>query len=304
LRHPVYDHMKFPNAAACAAVALALLSAGCTVTVDSHSEIVREEKRFEVDGRADVRVATFDGSVEIQSWDKPDVVIEIEKRGPTKAAVEGLEISSQQKGNVIELEVKRPRNESFSGIGLHRTASARLIVNVPRNTNVRARSGDGSIRIDRVSGAIDLRTGDGSIRASDVSGELTFDTGDGSVTVEGAEGRLSVDTGDGSVNVSGRLGMLKLHTGDGSVVYRAEPGSAMLEPWEITTGDGSVSLYLPADFGAELDAHTGDGTIRNDLEVEADGDAKPRRTLKGKIGSGGQLLRVRTGDGAIRLKVN
>ena len=34
----------------------------------------------------------------------------------------------------------------------------------------------------------------------------------------------------------------------------------MADDWDITTGDGSVSLYLPSDFGAELDAHTGDGT--------------------------------------------
>lgn len=296
--------MKLARSASTVVLGLGILSAGCVVTVDSNSEILRQEKRFTVDGRADVRLATFDGSIEIQSWDKPDIVIEIEKRGPTRTAVEGIEITSTQKGNLIDLEVKRPRSESFSGIGLHRTVSARLIVHVPRETNIRARSGDGSIRIDRITGAIDLRTGDGSIRASEISGELTLDTGDGSITVDGAEGTLSVDTGDGSVNVSGRLSGVRLHTGDGSVVYRAEPGSSMSEPWEVTTGDGSVSLYLPAGFGAELDAHTGDGTIRNELNVEAGDEEKPRRTLRGRLGAGGQLLRVRTGDGGIRLKLN
>ena len=43
----------------------------------------------------------------------------------------------------------------------------------------------------------------------------------------------------------------------------------MDDDWDITTGDGSVSLYLPSDFGAELDAHTGDGSIRNDLDARA-----------------------------------
>jgi DUF4097 and DUF4098 domain-containing protein YvlB len=299
--------MKLPNSAA--AVALGMLTAGlpaagCTVTVDSHSEIVREEKRFTVGGRAEIRVATFDGSIQIQSWDRPGVVIEIEKRGPTKSAVEALEITSEQKGNVIELEVKRPRNESFSGIGLHQTASARLIVNVPRESDIRARSGDGSIRLERITGRVDLRSGDGSISVSEVSGEVTLNTGDGSITVTGAQGKLSADTGDGSVNVSGSLSVMKLHTGDGSIVYRGEPGSVMAEPWEITTGDGSVSLYLPGDFGAELDAHTGDGTIRNDLTVENAGEDKARRTLRGRLGGGGKLLRVRTGDGGIRLKLN
>ena len=286
------------------ALGFAALSTACTVTVDSHSEIVREEKRFAVDGRADVRVTTFDGSIEIRSWDKPDVLIEIEKRGPSKAALDKLEVVSDRKGRVIELEVKRPREESFRGIGLHRTSYARLIVKVPRETDVRAHSGDGSIHIERVSGRIDLRTGDGSIRASEVSGDLTLDTGDGSITVDGAEGKLSLDTADGSVNVSGKLSAITLHTGDGSIVYRVEPGAKMTDPWEISTGDGSVSLYLPSDFDADLDAHTGDGSIRNELNLEDRSQENERRTLRAKLGAGGKLLRIRTGDGAIRLKSN
>jgi hypothetical protein len=291
-----------------AAVVLGVVSTGCTVTVDSHSEIFREEKRFPVSGLTDVRVTTFDGAIQVQSWDKPEVLIEVEKRGPSKNAVEGVEVIATQKGNVIELEVKRPRSESFSGIGIHRTAYARLSVWVPKATNIRARSGDGAITIERVDGRLELRTGDGSIRATDVSGEMTFDTADGSISVDGARGRLSVDTGDGSVSVRGTLGAVKLHTGDGSVTYHAEPGTTMSEPWEITTGDGTVALYLPAEFGAEIDAHTGDGSIVNELAVEgpeAEGP-KPRRTrtLKTRLGAGGQPLRVRSGDGSIRLKMN
>ena len=121
-----------------------------------------------------------------------------------------------------------------------------------------------------MNGRIEIHTGDGSIRANDIAGELTLSTGDGSITVDGAEGRLTLDTGDGGVNVAGKLTGVKLHTGDGSIVYRAQPGTAMAEDWDITTGDGGVSIYLPADFGAELDAHTGDGTIRNDLDVAAE----------------------------------
>ncbi len=288
-----------------AVVALAGLTCGCTVTVDSHSEIVREEKRFTVSGIGDLRLTTFDGSIQIQAWDKPDILVEIEKRGPTRASIDSLQITAGQKGNVIELEVKHPREESFRGIGFHRSPSARLIVSVPRDTNIRAKSGDGSIRIERVNGRLELRTGDGSIRAAEVSGELQFDTGDGSITVDRAQGRLAVDTGDGSVDVAGKLAAVKLHTGDGSVVYRADEGSVMADNWEISTGDGSVSLYLPRGFAAELDAHTGDGSIRSELEgLASPSGEESRRTLRGRIGEGGRLLRIRTGDGSIRLRLN
>ena len=288
-------------------VAAATLGTACVVSVDSQAQIVRDEKRFAVNGIPDVHLTTFDGAIEIQAWDRADVAIDVEKRGATREVVDGLEIKSSQQGNRIELEVKRPRTESFSGFGFHQSASARLIVSVPRDVNIVARSGDGSIVIERVSGRLELRTGDGSIRASDVGGELILDTGDGSVTVDGARGLLDVDTGDGGVNVSGRLTSVKLHTGDGSIVYRAEPGSEMSDNWEITTGDGGVTLYLPAGFGADLDAHTGDGSIRNDLDVvsseEARGDKdERRRTLRGRVGTGGKQIRLRTGDGTIRLR--
>jgi Putative adhesin len=286
-------------------LAAATLGSACVVSVDSQGQIVREEKRYTVTGTPELRLTTFDGAIEIQAWDKPDVAIDVEKRGATKEAVDGLEVTSSQQGNRIELEVKRPRSESLTGFGFQQSASARLIVSVPHDVNVIARSGDGSIKIERVNGRLELRTGDGSIRASEVSGELILDTGDGSVVVEGARGRLLVDTGDGGVNVAGRLTSVKLHTGDGSIVYRAEPGSEMADDWEITTGDGGVTLYLPPGFGAELDAHTGDGAIRNDLDVSGGPEGEHgenRRTLRGRLGAGGKQIRVRTGDGTIRLR--
>ena len=289
-------------------LALATLGSACVVSVDSQGQIVRDEKRFKlagVTGIPDIHLTTFDGAIEIQAWDKPEVAIDVEKRGATREVVDSLEIKSSQEGNRIELEVKRPRTESFSGFGFHQSASARLIVSVPRDVNVTARSGDGSITIERVNGRLELRTGDGSIRASDVGGELVLDTGDGSVTVDGARGRLDVDTGDGGVNVTGRLTSVKLHTGDGSIVYRAEPGSEMSENWDITTGDGGVTLYLPSGFGADIDAHTGDGSIRNDLDVVGGSETEEgesRRTLRGRLSGGGKQIRVRTGDGTIRLR--
>ena len=100
-----------------------------------------------------------------------------------------------------------------------------------------------------------------------------------------------------------------MHTGDGSIVYRADHGSRIDDDWEISTGDGSVSIYLPSGFNADLDAHTGDGRIRNDLDVSStaaatghDSDDRDRRTLRGKLGQGGRRLKVQTGDGSITLK--
>jgi DUF4097 and DUF4098 domain-containing protein YvlB len=297
---PVYVGMKCAFSGL--VVSACTLAAGCTLSVDSQTQIVREEKRFAISGAADVRLTTFDGAIEVRSWDRPDVLVEIEKRGPTKESLEALEIVSQQKNGAIELEVKRPRRESFSHVAFSRSPSARLIVSLPRRADVRARTGDGPIRVDGVQGRLELRTGDGTIRVADVSGEIDLDTGDGSVTVEDAEGTLVIETGDGGMSVSGKFSAVRLRTHDGAIVYRAQPGSSMADDWDISTGDGSVSLFLPADFSAELDALTGDGSIRDDLRIAASSD-RDRHRLRGRLGAaGGKLIRVRTGDGGIRLR--
>lgn len=285
----------------------AAISAGCVVSVDSQGQISREEKRFALDGAPQLHLSTFDGAIEIQPWDRPEVIVEIEKRGPTREAVDSLQIETSQKGNRIEVTVKRPSSETFSTFGFHVSSSAKLVASVPRRSDVVARTGDGSIRVDGVSGRVELRTGDGSIKATDVIGQLVLNTGDGAITVDGAEGQLALETGDGGVNVAGKLSAVRMHTGDGSIVYRADPGAAMASDWDISTGDGSVALYLPASFGADLDAHTGDGRIRSELrivsamDVEAD-EERSRRTLRGRLGDGGRRLRIRTGDGSITLR--
>jgi DUF4097 and DUF4098 domain-containing protein YvlB len=286
-------------------VLAATVAAGCVVSVDSQGQIVREEKRFSVDGVPELHLTTFDGPIEIQSWDRPEVVVEIEKRGPTREAVDTLLIEVAQRGNRVDLEAKRPRTETFQNFGFNVSTSARLIVSAPQRCDVVARTGDGSIKIGRLNGRLELRTGDGAIRASDVTGDLMLSTGDGSIAVDRAEGRLALETGDGGVNVTGQLSAVKMHTGDGSIVFRVEPGASMGDDWDISTGDGSVSLYLPASFNALLDAHTGDGSIRSDLSVHERSpgdDEESRRTLRGRLGDGGKRLQIRTGDGSITLK--
>jgi hypothetical protein len=285
------------------AAALPLCLAGCVV-VDTQGHIAREEKRFTVTGAPELRLTTFDGAIDIRSGEGKTVIVEIEKRGSTPEAIEQLKVETKQDGNQIDVHVKRPgKDVEFFGLnGL--SSTAKLIVTMPREGNVTARSGDGSIRIEHVSGRLELRTGDGSIRATGIGGRITLATGDGSVTLDDAEGDIDVDTGDGSVSVAGKLGVVKLHTGDGSITFRAESGTTMKDNWSLTTGDGGVSVYLPSDFAAQLDAHTGDGTIRNELDLKTDGAEVSRRTVKGQLGSGGKTIRIRTGDGSVRLKTS
>lgn len=289
-----------------AVVGLALAGAACVVSVDAGQYSARDEKSWKVTGTPEVTLVTFDGSVEIRSWDRAEVRVEIEKRGADKSIADKIEIVATQSGDVITVEAKRPASVE-SLFGLKVSPSARLIATVPARCNLVARSGDGSISVERVEGRIELNTGDGSLRGSGLSGTLRAHTGDGSVNFSDVDGTADIDTGDGSGELAGRLTVVRLRTGDGSLTVRAEDGSTMTGDWEIRTGDGSVRVELPEGFAGSLDATTGDGRVSvegfDGAAAQASrGHDEERSSLRQSLGAGGRLLRLRTGSGGIRVR--
>jgi DUF4097 and DUF4098 domain-containing protein YvlB len=281
-------------------MSLAAMTSGCVDIVANGAPryVERDEKHFTTSGRPDVTVATFDGSIEIRAWDRSDVRIEIEKHAVSKADADDIEVRSEQNGNRVRVEARvRPANRF--GFNMHR--SARLIVSLPGASDVQATSGDGSIEIERVTGRMDLRSGDGSIRGVELSGDVTAQTGDGSIRFEDVDGDLDIATGDGSIVAAGKFAAVRARSGDGSVVIRAQSGSEANEDWTISTGDGSVTLELPRDFSAELDAHTGDGRVSMPGAMMR-ATEMTKRTVRGRIGDGGRTVRVRSGDGSITLR--
>jgi DUF4097 and DUF4098 domain-containing protein YvlB len=268
-----------------ATLAAVLAAPGCVdiIGADMNTYVERDEKHFAVSGKPDVALATFDGSIEVRPWDKADVQVVIEKRGRDHDDVAAIEVRAEQRGDRIEITVTEPKREH--GFNFHFNRSARLIVSVPAASDVAAKSGDGSIDIERVAGHVELRSGDGSIRGRMLGGEV------------------EANTGDGSIKLDGKLTSVRVHTGDGSVTIHADAGSSPGADWDITTGDGSVTLEVPDGFDAELDAHTGDGGIHvRDVTISNVTGNIGRNSVRGRLGDGGRAVRVRTGDGSITLR--
>lgn len=289
-----------------AASGLLICAAGmtaCSINVDTQGFIEREEKRFTVEGVADLTLYTFDGSVEVRGWDRPDVVVEIEKRAEDKEAVDKITVLSEQSGAKIQVAVQYSGNRRFVGIGRFTSPSARLIVNAPRKLNLAIRTGDGSVVVERLEGTLQLRSADGSIRATETAGDLLVESGDGSLTIEDVSGRVEARTTDGSIRITGVPAAVRARSGDGSVVLRIRRGAVMTEDWMVATSDGSISAELPDDFNGLIDAEPGaDSRARSDLEMtDMVGGTREQRSLRGRLGTGGKTFTLRTGDGSIRL---
>jgi|WetSurMetagenome_2_1015567.scaffolds.fasta_scaffold67110_2 hypothetical protein len=293
-----------PRSLVAAAVVLAgFASAACEITVDAGPYIAREEKRFQVSGTPNLTLDTFDGSMEVRSWDRDEVLVVVERRGSDKAQAEAIQVRAEQAGATITVTVRRPDGRQQFGFRL--SPSARLVASVPRHCNLVARSGDGSIRAERIAGRIELRTGDGGIRGVALAGSLVVHTGDGSLRFDDVDGTVDLESGDGGARLSGRLQGVRLRTGDGSVTVRATEGSVMNGDWEIRTGDGGLHLELPPAFSAALDASTGDGSVRLQGFGGQDAPASSREhrnTVQRPLNAGGQTLRLRSDSGTITIK--
>jgi hypothetical protein len=128
-------------------------------------------------------------------------------------------------------------------------------------------------------------------------GSIRLHTGDGAIHGRELDGAIDASTGDGSVNVEGRFDALTIATGDGSLKASAWPGSRMIQPWHLQTGDGSVTLRLPRDLGAHIDASTDDGSLHSTIPMLQIGSSH----AQGDVNGGGPPIVVRTGDGSIRI---
>ena len=289
-----------------AAVTLTLASAGCSIDVRGEEMVFHDEKRFTVTEPLELVLSTFDGAIEVRSWDRNEVLVQIARRAASAAEAKALEVRTTQEGGRLVVEAPSPsRNgeRDVIHIGSWRSPSVSFVITTPRRVSVEARTGDGPIAAAGLMGQLALHTGDGAVRVERVEGNLLVNTGDGPVTVSDLRGGLDLNTGDGGVEVTGRLSALRLHTGDGPIRLEAQTGTQMTGEWTVSTGDGAITVRVPPDFSAELDAFSGDGRIT----VEGLGTATPSRDddqpaqLRTSLGKGGSTFHLRTGDGPIRV---
>lgn len=308
---PAY-HRRVPGAAFVAAAAM--LIAGCEVNLNTEGLSARETRTFTVTGQPEVILDTFDGAIELHSWDRPEVEVEVEKRAMDQALLDEIKIETQQKGDTVTVKVTGPSREMRVTVGVHISPTARLRVAVPRHANIQAHTSDGAIRAEAIDGKLVFTTSDGSVSGTRLAGHIQVRSGDGSIRLDNVTGTLDLETTDGSIGVDAKPSVLKAHTGDGAIRVNIEPDTAMTDNWDLTTSDGSVTLTLPGAFDADLDAETSDGSVRAShplLEDEStrgeEGEDRrnrreSRRVLRAKMGDGGRLLRIRTGDGTIRIE--
>ena len=163
---------------------------------------------------------------------------------------------------------------------------------------VDASTGSGDITVGTVRGGLNARTGSGSVRAGGVSGEIAVSSGSGDIEVsQTAAGSVRVSAASGDITLRGIQGLLRADSSSGDIIAQGTPAA----DWQVSSASGDVTLEVPQTAGFELDARSSSGRIDSKHPVTMTGSIE-RHALRGKVRSGGPLVRVRTSSGTIRLQ--
>ena len=229
----------------------------------------QETRTFTVSGSPRVTLTTFDGQVKIHGWDKSEVSYTATRNAHDEESLKLLAIHAQQQGQSITVNAV---NENGVNGSIH------LDVYVPRQSTLHVSSGDGALNLEGVNGQITLRSGDGPIEVANGGGQLVVNTGDGVIRVIKFDGQVEAHTGDGAIDLNGNFNAVAART-----------------------GDGAISLTVPAGSSFTIETNSPE-EISNEGFVVAEDITPSPRFKRWRIGNGGKVFVLKTGEGRILLR--
>ena len=205
-----------------------------------------------VKGTPKVTIDAKTCSVHVRGWDRSEVKYSVLKlRGGSAAAP-----AVNENRNDSSLTIKVSETSSLEdGYTFDNLPSTRIEVFVPRKSNLKIIS-DEEIRLDGVSGELEIIGGGASVDVRDSDGHLRLKNVDGRARVIGFDGEINAQTDSGELYLEGSISKLTANAGSGTVV-----------------------VTLPADANAD---------VSSSVEPETDGFTLSERGSKSwRLGTGG-----------------
>jgi hypothetical protein len=270
------------------------------------------EKTFSVNSGGSLMLSSDVGNVEIDTWDKNEVLVVADANG-SEGNLEHLDvIFAQDKDNV---KVTGKYGES-NWLGWHsNNMDVTFKVTVPKKFFVRAQSSGGNMAVHSLDGSATLETSGGNVDADHVAGSVELRTSGGNVSAVHVNGPVQIKTSGGEIKCSEIVGELNSHTSGGDVELNNIDGKITTETSggsiRITmTGDnkgiyahssgGDIDISLKESVKAMLEASTSGGRVRCELPITVKGEMDESQ-LRGVINGGGETIRAETSGGDVKI---
>lgn len=258
---------------------------------------------------------TFDsdvGSVAVVGHDAPEVVVHADLEG-SESVLDRLHIDAEQVSSGVSISAHIARNGLSDWFNFG-SARVRFTIEVPRNypvdlrasggsldvrdlnASVRGKTSGGGIHVQNVAGKVDMHTSGGSVEAEHLNGPAVLSSSGGPIDVTDSAGNLDLRTSGGGISIQNADGSVEAHTSGGNIraQMRANDGIS------LSTSGGGITLLLPRNTHATIDAGTSGGNVTSDFPVTTTHFGS-RDHLEGTIGGGGLPISLHTSGGSIQL---
>ncbi len=306
------------NVLALTALAIVPLQVGCDFETfaDGGGDRYREDFQYSYDLKPGGRVSveTFNGSVDVLSWEKDAVQITGTKYASREEDLANIRIDVKAEDGSVQIRTIRPELRRGN-------MGAKFFIRVPRRVQLDlVRSSNGQIRVEDVEGSSRLETSNGGIRLRKINGRLDARTSNGSIEGGAVQGDAVLRTSNGAIRIDDIGGTVQAVTSNGAIQiamirpragerleFESSNGSLDLGFEELSnseirasTSNSSITLRVPSNIKAQLRASTSNSSITSELDVVTHG-ALSKNRLEGEINGGGPLIHLTTSNGSIRL---
>jgi DUF4097 and DUF4098 domain-containing protein YvlB len=293
-----------------------LLLSGCDIEDLHGSERYTRDFHYNypLDQTGKLAVETFNGSIEVSTWDQKTIDISGTKYGPSQDIADNLPVSIEQTPAAVRIRIVRQ-----VGWQTHNTG-AKLLVKIPNGATIerlvssnggirttggtgpsRIKTSNGSIHVTALAGSLDAETSNGGVELLQIEGDVVAHTSNGHIHAGQVKGSLEATSSNGGINaeLTRNDRPARVETSNGSVDLTLPSG--LSRDVHASTSNSSITVRLPAEMNGRVRAHTSNSQISSAFELRLHGEIS-KNHIDAAVGSGqGPLIDLSSSNGAIRL---
>jgi DUF4097 and DUF4098 domain-containing protein YvlB len=258
---------------------------GARLVITSRRRPLDELLRFtfrEDTGSASVTAQRRHGHLFPWNWSGGDVHFEIQVPAQT-----ALDIDTS--GGAIKIAALRsPAKLETSGGGIEVRDLA---------GDLEGHTSGGGIELERVRGNVHIETSGGGIEGREIDGPIDADTSGGAVRLHRVSGDIKAHSSGGGIHVFEAGGRIEADTSGGGIEASFARGNG--HGGSLETSGGGIEVSVDPTVGLRIDASG--NSVKADVPITVQGSIS-RGKLQGNMGGGGELLRLRTSGGGVRIQ--
>ena len=155
----------------------------------------------------------------------------------------------------------------------------------------------GGIELERIRGRVRVETSGGGIEGSEIDGPIDAGTSGGSVRLDRVTGDIRAHGSGGGIHIHEAGGRVDADTSGGGIEATFARGNA--RGGTLETSGGGIQVSLDPSVGLRIEASG--NSVKADLPITVHGEMS-RGKLQGNLGGGGELLRLHTSGGGVRIQ--